>query len=161
MRTLLENPADGRRRPGASRCLAARCTSVAGMEGARSGGVTSHLRTGVIAAVIVLALDQLSKFWLMDVFDIAHKGAVAVMPFFDLVLAMNQGISFGWFQTDGMLAQIVLLAIKVVAVIVLGIWRARSRTVLATRALGLINGGAIGTAIVRCSLEAEVDIDLF
>ena len=45
-------------------------------------------------------LDQASKLWLLYVFDIGHRGTVRVTPFFDLVLAWNIGISFGWFQND-------------------------------------------------------------
>ena len=71
------------------------------MEGAGSDGLTSHLRAGVIAAIATLVIDQASKLWLLFVFDIAHRGAVKVTPFFDLVLAWNVGISFGWFQNDG------------------------------------------------------------
>jgi signal peptidase II len=123
--------------------------------------LTSHLRLGIIAAVIVLAADQASKFWLVHVFDIAHRGTVKLAPFFDLVLAWNQGISFGWFQNDGAAAQIVLLAIKAVAVVVLAIWMARSRTPLATLALGLIIGGAIGNGIDRLAYGAVVDFALF
>ena len=54
----------------------------------------------IIAALAVIALDQASKLWLLFVFDIVHRGAVKVTPFFDLVLAWNVGISFGWFQND-------------------------------------------------------------
>ena len=121
----------------------------------------SHLRFGVIAAVAVLALDQASKLWLLFVFDIARRGAVKVTPFFDLVLAWNVGISFGWFQNDSQLAQISLMIIKAVAVIVLAIWMARSRTLLATIALGLIIGGAIGNGIDRFAYGAVVDFALF
>jgi signal peptidase II len=63
--------------------------------------MTPHLRRGIIAAIVVLALDQASKLWLLFVFDIGHRGAVRLTPFFDLVLAWNVGISFGWFQNDG------------------------------------------------------------
>ena len=110
---------------------------------------TPRLRAGAIAALVTLVLDQASKLWLLYVFDLANRGAVRVTPFFDLVLAWNVGISFGWFQTDNQLAQVALMAIKAVAVIVLGIWMARSRTLLATVALGLIIGGAIGNGIDR------------
>ena len=120
-----------------------------------------HVRPGVIAAVAVLALDQASKLWLLFVFDIARRGAVKVTPFFDLVLAWNVGISFGWFQNDSQLAQISLMIIKAVAVIVLAIWMARSRTLLATIALGLIIGGAIGNGIDRFAYGAVVDFALF
>jgi signal peptidase II len=123
--------------------------------------MNSHLRTGVIAAVVALVLDQASKLWLLFVFDIARRGAVAVTPFFDLVLAWNTGISYGWFQSESQFVQIILMIIKAVAVVVLAIWMARSRTLLATVALGLIIGGAIGNAIDRFAYGAVVDFALF
>jgi len=123
--------------------------------------LSHHLRLGVIAAIATLVIDQASKFWLVRVFDIAHRGTVRLTPFFDLVLAWNQGISFGWFQNDGFTAQIVLMAIKAIAVVVLAVWMARSRTPLATLALGLIIGGAIGNGIDRFAYGAVVDFALF
>ena len=122
---------------------------------------TPHLRAGIIAAVVTLVIDQASKLWLLFVFNIADRGVVKVTPFFYLVLAWNIGISFGWFQNDSLLAQAVLTAIKAVAVIVLAIWMARSRNWLATVALGLIIGGAIGNAIDRVAYGAVVDFALF
>jgi signal peptidase II len=131
------------------------------MEGVGSGRLTAPFRSGLIAAVVTLLLDQASKLWLLVVFDIGHRGAVKVAPFFDLVLAWNPGISFGWLQNDSPFAQIALLIVKAVAVVVLAIWMARSRTVLATVALGLIIGGAIGNAIDRLAYGAVVDFALF
>ena len=122
--------------------------------------MTAPFRSGLIAAVVTLALDQASKLWLLFVFDLG-RGAVKVTPFFDLVLAWNPGISFGWLQNDSPLAQIALLMVKAVAVVVLAIWMARSRTVLATVALGLIIGGALGNAIDRLAYGAVVDFALF
>jgi signal peptidase II len=123
--------------------------------------MTSHLRPGILVALAVLALDQASKLWLLYVLDIGRRGAVSVTPFFDLVLAWNVGISFGWFQNDSQIAQISLMLIKAVAVIVLAIWMARSRTLKATIALGLIIGGAIGNAVDRLAYGAVVDFALF
>ena len=120
-----------------------------------------RLLPGVIAAVLTLALDQASKLWLLYVFDIARRGTVKVTPFFDLVLAWNIGISFGWFQYDSQLAQTALMVVKAVAVIALGIWMARSQSLLATLGLGLIIGGAIGNAIDRLAYGAVVDFALF
>jgi signal peptidase II len=120
-----------------------------------------HLRPGIIAAIAVLILDQASKLWLLFVFDIARRGAVQVTPFFDLVLAWNVGISFGWFQNDNPVAQIALMIVKAVAVVVLAVWMARSRTLIATVALGLIIGGAIGNGIDRFAYGAVVDFALF
>jgi signal peptidase II len=131
------------------------------MEGAGGDCLTSHLRLGILAALAVLVLDQASKLWLLFVFDIGQRGAVEVTPFFDLVLAWNVGISFGWFQNDSQFAQIILMIIKAVAVIVLAVWMARSRTLMATIALGMIIGGAIGNAIDRFAYGAVVDFALF
>ena len=125
------------------------------------GRMNSHLRPGIIAALAALALDQASKLWLLFVFDIAHRGAVKVTPFLDLVLAWNVGISFGWFQNDSALAQIILMIVKAVAVVVLAVWMAWSRTLIATVALGLIIGGAVGNAIDRFAYGAVVDFALF
>ena len=131
------------------------------MESAGGGALTPRLRTGLLAALAVLALDQASKLWLLNVFDIGHRGVVRVAPFFDLVLAWTPGISFGWLQNDNAVAQLSLTAIKAIAVIVLAIWMARSTTWIATLALGMIIGGAIGNGIDRFAYGAVVDFALF
>jgi signal peptidase II len=123
--------------------------------------MTRRLRSGLIAALAVLLLDQASKLWLLFVFDIARRGAVRVTPFFDLVLAWNTGISYGWFQTESAAGQAVLLAIKAIAVVVLAVWMARSQTRMAAIALGLIIGGALGNAIDSVAYGAVVDFALF
>ena len=127
------------------------------------GGITmtSPLRTGIIAAITTLLLDQASKLWLLYVLDIGHRDPIRVTSFFDLVLAWNIGISFGLFQNDSQIAQIALMAVKALAVIALAVWMVRSRTLLASLALGLIIGGAIGNAIDRLAYGAVVDFALF
>jgi signal peptidase II len=122
--------------------------------------VTPTLRTGVLVAVATLVLDQASKLWLLYVFDITRRGAVAVTPFFDLVLAWNTGISYGWFAESGPAGQAILMAVKVLAVVALAVWMAKSQTRLATLALGLIIGGAVGNAIDRFAWGAVVDFAL-
>jgi signal peptidase II len=119
------------------------------------------LRAGILAAMVTLVADQASKLWLLNGFDLARKGVVTVTPFFDLVLAWNIGISFGWLQNDSQAAQIALMAVKAIAVVALAIWMARSHTWLATVALGLIIGGAIGNGIDRFAYGAVVDFALF
>src|SRR3954469_19918221 len=123
--------------------------------------MTSHLRPGLIAAIAVLVLDQATKLWLLFVFDITRRGAVRITPFFDLVLAWNTGISYGWFQTESLAGQAILLGIKAIAVVVLTVWMARSQTRMAAIALGLIIGGAVGNAIDSLAYGAVVDFALF
>jgi signal peptidase II len=134
------------------------------MEGVGSGGLIPRmtpLGAGILAAIVTLVADQASKLWLLNVFDLARRGVVRVTPFFDLVLAWNIGISFGWLQHDSQAAQLALMAVKALAVVALAIWMARSHTRLATVALGLIIGGAIGNGIDRLIHGAVVDFALF
>ena len=131
------------------------------MEGAGSECVNRPLRAGILVAVAALVLDQASKLWLLYSFDLARRGVVQVTPFFDLVLALNVGISFGWFQNDSWIAQAILTIVKAAAVVALAVWMAWSRTMLATIGLGLIIGGAIGNAIDRFLYGAVVDFALF
>ena len=119
------------------------------------------LPIGALAALVTLVLDQASKWWLLNVLDIAERAPVRVTPFFDLVLQWNIGISFGLLQNDSPAAQLALMLVKVVAVIALAIWMARSQTILATIALGLIIGGAIGNVIDRLRFGAVVDFLYF
>jgi len=125
--------------------------------------VTSTLRPGIIAAVATLLIDQASKLWLLHVFHLGDRypPRVPITPFFDLELAWNIGISFGWLQNDSQIVQFGLMAVKALAVVALAIWMARSRTLLAIIALGLIIGGAIGNAIDRLAYGWVVDFALF
>ena len=119
------------------------------------------LRAGILSAVISLVLDQASKLWLLNVFDLNHRGEMRLTPFFDLMPAWNTGISYGWLQNDSPAGQIALMAVKAVAVVALTIWMVRAQTRLATVALGLIIGGAIGNAIDRLAYGAVFDFALF
>ncbi len=118
------------------------------------------LRAGLIAAAVTLVLDQASKQWLLRVFDLPRRGAFEGTSFFDLVMAWNTGISYGWFQNQGPVGQSLLVALKAVAVVVMAVWMARSQTWLASLGLGLIIGGALGNAIDRLLYGAVVDFAL-
>ncbi len=116
---------------------------------------------GLAAALAVVLLDQALKLWLLFVYDLAERGAVALTPFFDLVLVWNKGISYGLFQQDGALGQWVLLGVKVAAVILLWVWMTRVDTRWSAGSLGLIIGGAIGNAIDRLAYGAVADFAHF
>jgi signal peptidase II len=115
---------------------------------------------GLITALAATAADQASKLWLLHAFDIAARQPVSVTPFLDLVLVWNRGISYGLFQQDGPIGQWALLAVKIVAVVLLWAWLARSALRLTAVSLGLIIGGALGNAIDRFSYGAVADFVL-
>ncbi len=109
---------------------------------------------GLTLAVLVFASDQLHKWWMLHVFDIASRQPVALTPFFELVLVWNQGISYGLFKSH---AQGVLIAMSAVICGVLWVWLARAHRPLAAAALGLVIGGALGNALDRFVYGAVAD----
>ena len=118
-------------------------------------------RLGLAVALATALLDQASKLYLLFVFELGARGRVEVLPFLDFVLTKNTGISYGLFQSQGALAQWILLAIKAAAVVLLTVWLARATTRLTAISLGLIIGGAIGNAIDRLAYGWVADFVLF
>jgi signal peptidase II len=117
-------------------------------------------RYGVAAALVTAMLDQASKLWLLYVYDLGSRGRVPVLPFFDLVLVWNKGISYGLLAQDTALGQWMLLGFKAVAAVFLWGWLARAESRLTAVCLGLIIGGAIGNAVDRFAHGAVVDFAL-
>ena len=116
---------------------------------------------GVSVAALTCLVDQALKFWLLFEFDLANRGRFPVIPFFDLILTWNTGISYGLFPQQGPIGEWVLFAFKLAAVIVLWVWLARATWRLTAAALGLIIGGAIGNAIDRLHWPGVMDFVLF
>jgi signal peptidase II len=117
-------------------------------------------RIGLAVAALVFVLDQALKLWVIKVFDLGHKGLVKVAPGIDLVMTWNTGISYGLFQQNSDAGRWILIGIKVLAVVLLTIWLARTRTRLTAIALGLIIGGALGNAVDRLAFGAVADFVL-
>lgn len=134
--------------------------------GQMAGRVKKYLygpftRDGVSATLLTLLIDQTSKLWLLFIYDLPGRGRVEVMPFFDLILTWNRGISYGLFQQDGPFGQYLLLGLKGAVVLLLWIWLSRAENRLSALSLGLIIGGALGNAIDRLAYGAVVDFALF
>lgn len=118
------------------------------------------VRLGLLTALLSAAVDQALKLWLLFGLDLGHR-PIGLGPFIDLLLVWNTGISYGLFPQEGPFGQWALLAIKVVAVILLGIWLTRAQSRLTALALGLIIGGAIGNGIDRLHFPGVMDFVLF
>ena len=116
---------------------------------------------GLAIAAVACAIDQAAKLWLLFVYDLGSRGAVAVAPFIEFLLTWNTGISYGWLQQNGPFGQGALLALKAIAVALLWIWLSRSNARMPALALGLIIGGAVGNAIDRAAYGAVADFVLF
>jgi signal peptidase II len=115
---------------------------------------------GLLVAVVTMIADQGSKFWLLSGFHLDLRAPVSVLPFLDLVLTWNTGISYGLFPQQGPVGPWALLAFKIAAVAFLWAWLSRVQARLTALALGLIIGGAVGNAVDRLHWPGVMDFVL-
>jgi signal peptidase II len=109
-------------------------------------------------AALTFFLDQALKWWLLKSVGIAEGIRIKILPFFDLVLAWNRGISYGLLAADGM--RWFWIALSLVVSAWLWTWAARTPRPLTAAALGLLIGGALGNALDRLVHGAVVDFAL-
>ena len=107
-------------------------------------------------AMVTVALDQLSKWWVVNLI-MKPPAVVEVGPFFNLVLGYNRGVSFGMFGSDSELGRWLLSALAILIIFALIIWLFRIEKLRLACALGLIIGGAIGNVTDRIIIGAVVD----
>lgn len=115
---------------------------------------------GLASAALALAFDQGSKLLLLYVLHFIEMGpgdAVPVLPFFNLVMVWNPGVSYGLFPAHGLLGTAVLAVFSLSAVAALSWWLwGAQRRVLAV-GLGLVIGGALGNLIDRLIYQKVAD----
>jgi signal peptidase II len=120
--------------------------------GIRLWGPLSPLALAV--AALCFGFDQTHKYWMLVVYRIGEHQPVSILPFFDLVLVWNHGISYGLFRGH---QQWLLIAISLTISIVLWIWATASNRRLTVFSLGLVIGGALGNALDRLVYGAVAD----
>ena len=117
-------------------------------------------RWGALAAVLVIILDQLSK-WVILTQVMDPPVSITILPIFELVLAWNRGVSFSMFTSDAAHAPYLLAGFAVLVAGMLGIWLSRVKALLPAVGLGLVIGGALGNVIDRLRFGAVVDFLYF
>ncbi len=113
--------------------------------------------TGIVTALIVLAADQASKWWVLHVLDLPALGSVRLLPVLNFTMEWNRGVVFGLLNGVGTGNSIVLAGAALLVVAVLGIWLRRAERRLVALAIGAIAGGAVGNVIDRLHYGAVVD----
>ena len=104
-------------------------------ESVSTGPARLAVAVGVVVAVVLA--DQLTKWWAVDRLA---SGPVHVVWRLDFALSYNTGSAFSLFQ--GATGVIVVVAVALVAVLLVLVWRAP--TLGRAAILGLILGGALG-----------------
>ena len=112
---------------------------------------------GLIAGLIVLAVDQVSKWWVLNVLDLPELRQVVLLPVLNLTMVWNRGVTFGLLNGLGAWGHVLLAIVSLAVVAALGIWLRRAESAVVAIAVGAIAGGAIGNVIDRVRFGAVVD----
>ena len=110
-----------------------------------------HREEGMIAAAVALIADQGSKLALLYGAGFAHMqpgDSIPVLPFFNLIMVWNSGVSYGLFQARSPLAIGALIALAFAAIggLFYWLWVTTSRSLAI--GIGMVIGGAIGNNLV-------------
>ena len=113
-----------------------------------------------LIAVVVVALDRVTKLWVVKHVEPGH--AIVVIPrVFRITHVLNSGAAFSMFEgaAHPLMVRQVLIWFSVAAVIVvIGIlWKAGRTASLMSVSLALILGGAVGNLYDRIKLKYVVD----
>jgi signal peptidase II len=115
-----------------------------------SAGTRGRLPLALGVAVVVIAVDQLSKAWILYGLDLPAKGRVEVAPpVFNLTMVHNPGVSFGLLRADADVARWALVVFSVAVAVGLAAWARRAGRAFTGVALGLVIGGALGNVVDR------------
>jgi len=113
---------------------------------------------GAAAAVLVLAADQASKWWVLEVLRLPDVGSIRVLPVLNLTMVWNRGVTFGLLNGGGSVGRWGLAAMALAIVVALAVWLGRAERPLVAVSLGAIIGGAVANNLIdRLRFGAVVD----
>jgi lipoprotein signal peptidase len=112
---------------------------------------------GLAAALLILAADQASKWWILNGLRLPELGSVSLLPGLNLSMVWNRGVTFGLLDGFGAGGPILLTGVALAVVAALGAWLWRAERLVVALALGAVAGGAAGNIIDRVRFGAVVD----
>lgn len=118
---------------------------------------TNLMPLGLLAGLIVLAADQLSKWWVLNVLDLPELRQIVLLPVLNLTMVWNTGVTFGLLNGLGNWAHVLLAGVALAVVVALGFWLHRAESKVMAVAIGAVAGGAVGNVIDRVRFGAVVD----
>lgn len=123
--------------------------------------IKSNLRSIFIIltySIIILLFDQVTKIYVVHIFDLSNKLSRVVIPgFFNLKMAWNEGINFGLFASGSDSIRIILIAISIIICSLLFLWSIRQKNHSVHLFSAAIIGGAFGNVLDRIVYGAVAD----
>ncbi|MBI1245637.1 MAG: signal peptidase II [Alphaproteobacteria bacterium] len=119
--------------------------------------MNANLKRGLLFAAVTLVLDQAAKLAMLVYLIEGFRPSVRVLPFFDLVVVWNYGVSFGIFNTGSSSAAHLFAGLAFAIVLGLVWWMRNAENGTVVVGLGLVVGGAIGNVVDRLRFGAVFD----
>ncbi len=111
-----------------------------------------------LIAIAVVALDQLTKWWVTGPLGInAVPDQLVLTSFFQFTYTENNGISLGLLNATNPVGRWMLVALTSAIAIGVAIWIGREKNRVDQIALGMVLGGALGNIIDRARHGFVVD----
>jgi signal peptidase II len=113
---------------------------------------------GFLVALIVFALDQLTKWLVTGPLHLNRRGdQLVLLPIFNLTYTENQGISLGLLNATNPVGRWMLVAVTAAIAIGVAVWIGREKHRMDRAALGMVLGGALGNILDRTRFGYVVD----
>ncbi len=110
-----------------------------------------------LLSALVFVIDQLSKFWVLEIYDLPRRISVEVLPVFSLTMVWNRGVSMGLLQADGETSRWLLTGLTALISLAVAVWMWRETNRWQGLALALVLGGALGNIVDRVRFGAVAD----
>ncbi|MFL6739771.1 MAG: signal peptidase II [Sphingomicrobium sp.] len=118
----------------------------------------ANRRLGFIVALLVFALDQLTKWWVTTPLGINHIGdQLVLLPIFNFTYTENNGISLGLLNATTEIGRWMLVGVTTGIALGVAYWMGREKNRFDQIALGMVLGGALGNILDRTRHGFVVD----
>lgn len=112
-------------------------------------------RIALAALLAALLADQLCKAWLLELTGYDVRAQIEWLPFFNIVLVWNRGVSFGMLSSHDQ--PLLLIGLSLLIIAILCRWLQKAQESASAAAIGIIIGGALGNIIDRLRFGAVAD----
>ncbi|SHI82963.1 signal peptidase II [Wenxinia saemankumensis] len=115
------------------------------------------MRLTLWTALVVFVVDQLTKYVVVHLLNLAQRQAIDVFPpFLNFRMAWNRGVNFGLLSGADMRWVLIAIAVGVSALVLVWVWRGQGSRWMHLSA-GLLVGGALGNVLDRLLYGAVAD----
>jgi len=110
----------------------------------------ARYRLGFLVALVVFALDQLTKWIVTGPMGLNQIGDEHVfLPIFSFTVTHNEGISLGLLNATNPVGRWMLVALTSAIALGVAVWIGREKNKIDQAALGMVLGGALGNILDR------------